>query len=119
MIPGMIGNRLLRRRYRIRKRVVGSADKPRLCIRRSSKHIYALLVDDSKARVLTTASSLTKELIKSEGTKSQIAKEVGKVVAQKAKELGVEKVVFDRGGYRYHGRVKAVAEGAREGGLKF
>ena len=119
MIPGMVKNRLLRRRYGIRKRVIGVAGRPRLAIRRSNKHIYALLVDDSKQRVLTSVSSQAKDLAGTEGAKTAWAKGVGKKIAEKAKGLGIEKVVFDRGGYRYHGRVKAVAEGAREGGLKF
>jgi large subunit ribosomal protein L18 len=115
----MIRNRLLRRRLHIRKRVAGTPERPRLTVRRSGKHIYALLVDDAKTRMLASASSLVKELARAEGTKTVIAKEVGKLVAQRARALGIEKVVFDRGGYRYHGRVKAVADGAREGGLKF
>jgi len=119
MIHGMIRNRLLRRRLSIRKRVSGTKEKPRLCVRRSGKNTYALLVDDSHSKVLTSISSLTKELAEAKGTKTQVAKEVGKAVARKAKEMGIESVVFDRGGYRYHGRVKSLAEGAREGGLKF
>ncbi|MEO0108312.1 MAG: 50S ribosomal protein L18 [candidate division WOR-3 bacterium] len=112
-------NRLLRRRFHIRKRVVGTATRPRLTVRRSDKHVYALLVDDGRHKVMTAASTLTKDLARNEGHKTVRAREVGKLIAQKAKALGVEQVVFDRGGYRYHGRVKAVAEGAREGGLKF
>jgi len=112
-------NRLLRRRHAVRKRISGTPEKPRLAIRRSDKHIYALLVDDSKSRILTSASSLVKAMAQTKGNKTLRAKEVGKLVAEKAKALGLERIVFDRGGYRYHGRVKAVAEGAREGGLKF
>jgi large subunit ribosomal protein L18 len=115
----MVKNRLQRRRFSIRKRIVGSAERPRLAVRRSNKHMYALLVDDQKSKVLSTVSSLIKELRTVEGVKVSLAKEVGKRIAAKAKDLGIEKVVFDRGGYRYHGRVKAVADGAREGGLKF
>jgi large subunit ribosomal protein L18 len=81
--------------------------------------MFALLVDDSRSKVITAVSSLAKELAEAKGTKTQVAKEVGKAVARKAKELGIESVVFDRGGYRYHGRVKSLADGAREGGLKF
>ena len=119
MIHGMIRNRLLRRRLSIRKRVTGTKERPRLCVRRSGKYTYALLVDDSRSKVITAVSSLTKELAEVKGTKTQVAKEVGKAVARKAKELGIATVVFDRGGYRYHGRVKSLADGAREGGLKF
>jgi large subunit ribosomal protein L18 len=119
MIHGMIRNRLLRRRLSIRKRVVGTKERPRLCIRRSAKNTYALLIDDSRSKVLTSVSSLTKGLTDVKGTKTIVAKEVGKAVARKAKELGIATVVFDRGGYRYHGRVKSLADGAREGGLKF
>jgi large subunit ribosomal protein L18 len=115
----MIGNRLLRRRYHVRKRIAGTAERPRLSVRRSNKHIYAILADDQKRRVLGSVSSLAKELTGKDGTKTAIAHELGRLVAEKAKSLGMEKVVFDRGGYRYHGRVKALAEGAREGGLKF
>ena len=88
-------------------------------MRRSNKHIYALLVDDQKRKTLSAVSSLIKEMKASEGAKAVLAREVGKQIAVRAKDLGIEKVVFDRGGYRYHGRVKAVADGAREGGLKF
>jgi large subunit ribosomal protein L18 len=115
----MVKNRLARRRYSIRKRVVGTAERPRLTVRRSNKHIYAILVDDGKRKVLSTVSSTGKEFAASEGKKTDLAKEVGKVIASKAKAIGIGQVVFDRGGYRYHGRVKAVADGAREGGLKF
>lgn len=119
MIPGMIRNRLVRRRLSIRKRVTGTKERPRLCVRRSAKNMYALLVDDSRSKVITAVSSLAKELAEVKGTKTQVAREVGKAVARKAKELGIAAVVFDRGGYRYHGRVKSLADGAREGGLKF
>jgi large subunit ribosomal protein L18 len=81
--------------------------------------MFALLVDDSRSKVIAAVSSLAKELAETKGTKTQVAREVGKAVARKAKELGIATVVFDRGGYRYHGRVKSLADGAREGGLKF
>jgi len=126
----MIKDKLKRRHLKIRKRIIGSTEKPRLCVKRSSKHIYAILVDDIKNKVIATVSSLNKDLLdkpseteeKGKGKltgKSAKAFEVGHFLAQKAKTLGINQVVFDRAGYRYHGRVRAVAEGARKGGLKF
>jgi large subunit ribosomal protein L18 len=108
----------LRRHRRVRGRVSGSAERPRLVVFRSNKGIYAQLVDDGSARTLASASWA--QLPKSfKGTKTEQAAEVGKRLAANAKKAGVEAVVFDRGGYLYHGRVKALADGAREGGLKF
>jgi large subunit ribosomal protein L18 len=104
-----------RRHLRVRKKVAGTADRPRLVVFRSDKHIYAQLVDDDAGRTIATVSSLKV----AEGKKSQKAAEVGKQVAVIAKDRGITRVVFDRGGYKYHGRVKAVADGAREGGLEF
>ena len=103
-----------RRHLRIRKRVAGTGDRPRLVIFRSLKHIYAQLVDDVSQRTLLTVGDT--ELT---GKKTEKASEVGKRLAEGAKAAGVTKVVFDRAGYRYHGRVKALADGAREGGLEF
>ena len=103
-----------RRHLRVRKRVSGTAERPRLVVFRSLKHIYAQLVDDTTSRTLATVSDQ-----KLTGKKSEKSTEVGKLIAQKAKDAGVSSVVFDRAGYRYHGRVKAVADGAREGGLEF
>jgi large subunit ribosomal protein L18 len=103
-----------RRHLRVRKRVSGTAERPRLVVFRSLKHIYAQLVDDTTSRTLATASDH-----KLTGKKSEKSTEVGKLIAQKAKDAGFSQVVFDRAGYRYHGRVKAVADGAREGGLEF
>lgn len=103
-----------RRHLRVRKKVEGTPERPRLVIFRSDKHIYAQLVDDVAGKTLLTVSSQ-----KAEGTKTERASEVGKSVAARAKEQGITAVVFDRAGYRYHGRVKAVADGAREGGLEF
>lgn len=91
-------------------------EKPRLCVFRSNKHIYAQLINDQNGKVLLAASDLE---VKKKGTKKELAQEVGKLIAQKAKKKKIEKVVFDRGGYKYHGRVKALAEGAREQGLIF
>ena len=104
---------------RIRKVVSGTTSSPRLSVYRSNADIYAQIIDDSTGKTLLAASSRDKDLSSSKGTKSEISKLVGKYVAEKAKEKGIEVVVFDRGGYLYHGRVKALAEGAREGGLKF
>ncbi len=110
--------RRTRIRNRIRKNVNGDAQIPRLSVFRSNKEIYAQLIDDVSGKTLAAASSMDKGLAK-EGTKSDIAKAVGVALAKKAAEAGVEQCAFDRGGYLYHGRVKALAEGAREGGLKF
>jgi large subunit ribosomal protein L18 len=103
-----------RRHLRVRKRVSGTAERPRLVVFRSLKHIYAQLVDDTASHTLAQVSDH-----KLSGKKSDKSTEVGKLIAQKAKDAGVSQVVFDRAGYRYHGRVKAVADGAREGGLEF
>jgi len=115
----MIHDSLLRRHLSIRRRIAGTAERPRLCVKRSNLHIYAQLVDDSRSRVLTGVSSLTPELRDRKLKRTEMGKEVGKLIAQKAQALGIKRVVFDRAGYKYHGRVKAVAEGAREGGLEF
>ena len=103
-------------RSRVRKRVAGTTERPRLVVHRSLKHIYAQLVDDESQRTLMTVSDLGAD---EGGKKGEKALAVGKALAAKAKEAGIKRVVFDRAGYRYHGRVKAVAEGAREGGLEF
>jgi large subunit ribosomal protein L18 len=111
------------RRERIRKRIrkvsFGTAERPRMSVYRSNKEIYAQLIDDTKGVTLAAASSRDKELGKAKGTKSEIASQVGKAIAEKALKAGIEKVAFDRGGNLYHGRVKSLAEGAREAGLKF
>jgi large subunit ribosomal protein L18 len=101
---------------RIRKKIFGTAERPRLCVFRSNREIYAQLIDDEKGVTLLQETSLKAELT---GTKVDVAKLVGQKIAEKAKSNGVESVVFDRGGYLYHGRVKSLAEGAREGGLVF
>ncbi len=111
-----------RKRTRVRKNLSGTAERPRLCVFRSLNQIYAQLVDDTKGQTLVAASSLSKEIegdIKTAKGKTQKGKLVGKLLAQKAGEKGISSVVFDRSGYAYHGRIKAVADGAREGGLKF
>ena len=101
---------------RMRFSIKGTPQLPRLAVFRSAKHIYAQVIDDTKGVTLASASTLT---VKSEGTKTEAAKAVGAAVAQKALEAGITKVVFDRGGNLYHGRIQAVAEGAREAGLEF
>ena len=111
-----------RRHLRIRKKVAGTSERPRLTVFRSLNHIYAQLVDDLAGRTILTVSSLDKGLapeVKASKGKVAAGKIVGKALAVKAKEKGIARVCFDRGGYLYHGRVKAVADGAREGGLTF
>jgi large subunit ribosomal protein L18 len=111
-----------RRRKRVRKRIFGTPERPRLCVYKSLRHIYAQLVDDGGRRTLTGVSSLTPELrseIKTEDNKSAVSKKVGLLLAQRAKQAGVTSVVFDRNRYPYHGRIKSLAEGVREGGLGF
>ena len=110
--------RRLRIKKRIKKHVIGSAKRPRLSVFRSNKEITAQLIDDVNGVTLVSYSSASKE-VKGKGTKSEIAKEVGKLLAEKAIKSGLESCAFDRNGFLYHGRVKALAEGAREGGLKF
>jgi len=106
-------------RYRIRAKVAGTAQKPRLSVFRSNKDIYVQLINDDAAVTIAAASSRDKDIAAQSGTKTDKSKLVGQAIARKAKELGIENVVFDRGGNLYHGRVKAAAEGAREGGLVF
>ena len=112
-----------RRRIHVRTRqtLAGTTERPRLCVHRTSKHIRAQVVDDQTGRMLASASSLDAEVKKGikGGGNVAAAKVVGKAIAERAKEKGVDKVVYDRGGYQYHGRVKALAEAAREAGLKF
>ena len=118
--PRLTGRK--RRHVRIRKKVKGTAERPRLSVFRSLNHIYAQLVDDLAGRTIMTVSSLDKGLapdVKTAKGKVAAGKIVGKALAAKAKEKGIDRVCFDRGGYLYHGRVKAVADGAREGGLTF
>lgn len=111
--------RRIRIKKRIRKAVSGSASIPRLSVFRSNAEIYAQIIDDNTGTTLAMASSKDKDLASAKGTKSEVSKLVGKSIADKAKAKGIETIVFDRGGYLYHGRVKSLAEGAREGGLKF
>jgi len=118
----------LRRHKKIRAKIFGTADRPRLCVYRSLKHIYAQIINDESGKTLVAASDLeikksNKESKKSEKegrkNKTTMAYEVGKLIAQKAREKKIKKVIFDRGGFSYHGRIKALAEGARESGLIF
>lgn len=109
-------------KFRIRKKVNGTPDRPRLVVYRSLSHIYATLVDDVNGKTLTAASSTEKataEKVKDIKGKIAKSKEIGKAIAEKAKSMNIDSVVFDRNGYLYHGRVKSLADGAREGGLKF
>ncbi len=108
----------LHRHKRVRGKVSGTPERPRLNVFRSETNIYAQVIDDTTGRTLVSASSLEKDF-SCDGTKTDAAKKVGQTVAERAKAKGIEKVVFDRGGYLYHGRVQALAEGAREGGLQF
>lgn len=108
------------RHRRIRNRLAGTTERPRLCVFRSNKHIYVQIIDDTTARTIIAASTLDPELKKLEKTwDTEAAKAVGALIAQRAKKQGLDAVVFDRGGYIYHGRVAAVAQAARENGLNF
>jgi len=106
-----------RRHVRVRKRVTGSAARPRLVVKRSARHIFAQLIDDSAGHTLASASTLEASIRDAAGDKKARAHQVGRLLASRAKEAGITAVVFDRGGYAYHGRVAALADGAREGGL--
>jgi large subunit ribosomal protein L18 len=107
-----------RRHLRVRKKVSGSAIRPRLVVNRSARHMFAQIVDDTVGRTLAAASTLDADVRATDGDKTAKARRVGELLAQRAQEAGIAAVVFDRGGYRYHGRVAALADGAREGGLK-
>jgi len=113
--------RYLRRVFRVRKKIFGTPERPRLAVYRSLRHIYALLIDDVSGRTLTSVSTLTPEIREQiKGMKkTEQAAVVGRKIAEKAKALGIERVVFDRRGFKYHGRVKSLADAAREAGLKF
>ncbi|MDI6401813.1 50S ribosomal protein L18 [Balneolaceae bacterium ANBcel3] len=108
-------------RLRVRKKITGTAERPRLCVFKSSKHVYAQLIDDQAGVTIAASSTLSKELKDSfsEKSKMEVAEMIGKYIGEKAKEKGITKAVFDRSGYKYHGIVKNVAEGARKGGLQF
>jgi large subunit ribosomal protein L18 len=108
----------LRRHRRVRKGILGEAGRPRLAVYRSNRHIYVQLVDDGRGHTLASASDLDAEVRGATGDKKGRAKEVGKLIARRAKESGIDRAVFDRGGFLFHGRVAAIAEGAREEGLQ-
>jgi large subunit ribosomal protein L18 len=109
----------VRRHRRVRKRIIGGPDRPRLVVFRSARHIYVQLVDDTAGRTLVAASTLDASLRDSKMKKTEASKRVGALIAERAKAAGVTKVSFDRGGFAYHGRVAALADAAREGGLEF
>ena len=108
----------IKRHNRVRGKISGTAERPRLCVFRSENHIYAQIIDDVAGNTLVSASTVEKSF-KGKGSNIEAAKKIGALIAERAIKKGLEDVVFDRGGYIYHGRVKALAEGAREGGLKF
>ncbi|MFI9506292.1 50S ribosomal protein L18 [Nocardia sp. NPDC052566] len=108
-----------RRHFRLRKKVVGTTERPRLVVNRSSRHLHAQLVDDSIGKTIAAASSIEADVRALDGDKSAKGKKVGELLAARAKAAGVEAVVFDRGGHDYHGRIAALADAAREAGLKF
>lgn len=122
MINKPNGNKIrLKRHYRVRNKVSGTTERPRLCVFRSNSNIYAQVIDDDKGNTLVAASTLD-AAIKGKlanGSNKEAAKEVGKLIAERAIEKGIKVVVFDRGGYIYHGRIKELADGAREAGLEF
>ncbi|MCP2260231.1 LSU ribosomal protein L18P [Streptoalloteichus tenebrarius] len=109
----------IKRHFRLRKKVVGTAERPRLAVFRSSRHIVAQLIDDTKGHTLAAASSLEADVRAIEGDKKARAAKVGELVAARARNAGISQVVFDRGGYEYHGRIAALADAAREAGLEF
>jgi len=111
----------LKRHLRVRKKINGTTERPRLSVFRSAKHMYAQIIDDSKGVTIAAASTLEKEFLGSEenGGNVEAARKVGEAIAKRAKEKGIDKIVFDRGGYLYHGRIQALADAAREAGLEF
>lgn len=112
-------DRRVKRHLRVRKNLIGTPEKPRLCVFRSNKNISAQIIDDVNGNTLVSASTLEKELKGESGGNKEAAKKVGELIAKRALDKGIEDVAFDRGGFLYHGRVKELAEGAREAGLKF
>ena len=120
MINKIDKNAIRRRKHiRVRKNVSGTTERPRLCVYRSNSHIYAQVIDDTTGTTLAAASSLDKDVKTENGSNIEAAKEVGKLIASRAQDKKITEVVFDRGGYVYHGRVAALAEAAREAGLQF
>jgi large subunit ribosomal protein L18 len=114
----VIESRIIRHK-RVRKTVTGTEERPRLCVYRSLNHIYCQIVDDSKGKTLASASTLDNDLKSDKKRKTEKAASVGKLIAERASESGISKVVFDRSGYQYHGRIKALADAARKAGLEF
>ena len=112
-------DRRVKRHLRVRKNLIGTPEKPRLCVFRSNKNISAQIIDDVNGNTLVSASTLEKDLKGENGGNKEAAKKVGELIAKRALDKGIEDVAFDRGGFLYHGRVKELAEGAREAGLKF
>jgi large subunit ribosomal protein L18 len=108
----------IRRHLRVRKRITGSTTRPRLVVNRSARHMFAQIIDDTVGHTLAQASTLDAGISATEGDKTAKARKVGELLAERAKQAGITAVVFDRGGYQYHGRIAAVADGAREGGLE-
>jgi large subunit ribosomal protein L18 len=108
-----------KRHYRLRRRLVGTNERPRLAVHRSGKHIYAQIIDDQKSLTLVAASTLEQSVRSESGANVDAARKVGERLAERAKSKGISAVVFDRGGFLYHGRIAALADGAREGGLNF
>ena len=112
-------DRRVKRHLRVRKNLIGTPEKPRLCVFRSNKNISAQIIDDVNGNTLVSASTLEQDLMGENGGNKEAAKKVGELIAKRALDKGIENVAFDRGGFLYHGRVKELAEGAREAGLKF
>ena len=108
-----------RRKRRVRKKIYGTPDKPRLSVFRSNRHIYAQIIDDIDGRTLVSVSTIEKDFSSSDKSKMEVASDAGRILAERARDKEIKRVVFDRGGNLYHGRVKALADGAREGGLVF
>jgi large subunit ribosomal protein L18 len=119
VVKGSATKARARRHFRLRKRVIGTPERPRLVVSRSARHLFVQIVDDSKSQTLASASTMEKELRTFTGDKTAKAKQVGELIAKRAKEKGVSTVVFDRGGNKFHGRVAAVATSARANGLEF
>jgi len=109
----------LRRKYHVRRKIFGTQERPRLSVHRSLKHIYAQIINDEEERTLLSACSTKKGIISDSMKKTDVAKKIGHLIGKQAIEKGIKKVVFDRGGYLYHGRIKALADAAREAGLEF
>lgn len=110
---------MVRRHNRVRALIRGTSDRPRVSVFKSNKHIFVQLIDDDKGKTIVSSKVISGKKTKLKGAKTEIAKKIGELVGEKAKEAGIKEAVFDRGGYKYHGRVKALAEGLRAGGLKF